>query len=328
VSAGPYTLVHWTPRRSALLQRNPYYRGPRADTVEQIAFTMNVAATASVLQVRTGEADLGPIPPTAHAELFREFGLGTRYFVKPSLTIVYLALNNARPPFADVRARKAVNYAIDRPELVRQYGLLGGKRTDQIVPVGMPGYRDAQLYPIRGARPDRARALAPGLAGSKVVLVAGNRGSSPAVAQVVQYNLRQIGVDVEIRLLDPAVLPTYMGRRGSDWDVGVAGWSVDYADPFAFLGVLFDGRRIGPSNNTNLAYYDSASFNRRLDAAARLSGDARYAALAKLDADLMREDAPVAPYVVLNTRQFVSARVGCVRFVPLEGLSLAALCLR
>jgi ABC-type transport system substrate-binding protein len=46
--------------------------------------------------------------------------------------------------------RRAVNWALDRPQLVRQHGYLAGARTDQILPPGMPGYRNWQLYPLTG----------------------------------------------------------------------------------------------------------------------------------------------------------------------------------
>ncbi len=327
-SAGPFYLADWTPARSALLKRNPYYRGPRTASLDEIAFTLGVPSASSLLQVQKGEADLGPLPPTAHTELYRTHGLGKRYFVKPGLTLIYLALNTERPLFGNARLRKAVNFALDRPELVRQYGFLGGRRTDQWLPFGMPGFRDVDAYPLKGADVVRAQALVGNLGGTRAILLAGNRGSSPLAAQVVQYNLAQIGIDVEVRLLDPGVLVQRLGTRGDEWDIGIAGWSVDYADPYAFLNVLFDGRRIGPANNTNLSYLNSDGINERLAAAASLDGDARYAAYAKLDADLTRDLAPGAPYIVLNTRVFVSERVGCVTFVPLAGLSLAALCVK
>jgi peptide/nickel transport system substrate-binding protein len=307
--------------------RNRNYRGPRKAYVDAIQYTMGVPAASSLLQVQKGEADLGPIPPSSHADLYKTYGNGKRYFVRPSLPLLYVALNNERPLFRDTKLRKAINYAIDRPEIVRQYGYLAGRRTDQFLPDGMPGFTNASIYPIAGARPDLARKLVGDLGGKKAVLLTGNRGSSPLAAQVVQYNLKQIGLDVDIQLVDPALLPQQLGTRGGAWDLAIAGWSADYADPYAFLNVLFDGRRITPVNNTNLNYFNESTVNRRLTKAARLAGPERYREYARLDADLMRTYAPGAPYVVLNQRAFVSARVGCVKFVPLEGLSLASVCL-
>ena len=70
-------------------------------------------------------------------------------------------------------------------------------------------------------------------------------------------------------------------------------------------------------------------FNRRMEAAERLSGGARYAAFGKLDADIMRQAAPWAALYVPTVREFVSSRVGCYVFQPAFALmDLANVCLK
>ena len=67
----------------------------------------------------------------------------------------------------------------------------------------------------------------------------------------------------------------------------------------------------------------------RLAHAAKLSGDARDRAYASLDADLARDDAPLAAFAVDNVAEFFSQRLGCSVFQPVSGSSsLGALCLR
>jgi hypothetical protein len=70
------------------------------------------------------------------------------------------------------------------------------------------------------------------------------------------------------------------------------------------------------------------SVYRRLDAAARLSGPARYAAYATLDADLAGKAAPMIAFGVQLTQDFFSARIGCQVFQPTYGIDLAALCIK
>ena len=60
-------------------------------------------------------------------------------------------MNNESALFkGNAKLRQAVNWAIDRPQIVRQHGFLGGGRTDQILPPGMPGYKDWSIYPLGG----------------------------------------------------------------------------------------------------------------------------------------------------------------------------------
>jgi hypothetical protein len=79
----------------------------------------------------------------------------------------------------------------------------------------------------------------------------------------------------------------------------------------------------------NYAHFDDPVYNRRLDAAAQLTGPARYAAYAKLDADLAGKAAPMAALGVWPNRDLFSARIGCQQYQPaLYGIDLAALCIK
>jgi hypothetical protein len=65
-----------------------------------------------------------------------------------------------------------------------------------------------------------------------------------------------------------------------------------------------------------------------LDAAARLTGPARYTTYAKLDADFAGKAAPMAAIGVWLNRDLFSARIGCQHYQPLSGIDLATLCIK
>jgi peptide/nickel transport system substrate-binding protein len=271
--------------------------------------------------VRAGQADydLGGLPPTAHADLASSFGVRRagpgRYFVNPTLGVTYLALNTARPFFSDPARRKAINWAIDRPALLRVGGKLAGTRTDQIIPPSVPGFRQARLYAIKGADPIMARKVAPGI-GGQIRLLHTTSPTSTARAQVIQYNLRQIGVDVKLDPQPFGVAIKSAGTKGADFDMFLISWASDYPDPSVFINPLLDGRLIQDSNNSNYSYFDEEIYNRRITVAGRLTGDARFAAYGQLDVDLMRRAAPIAPILTPNVRELVSARTVGYVFHP------------
>jgi peptide/nickel transport system substrate-binding protein len=154
-------------------------------------------------------------------------------------------------------------------------------------------------------------------------------GFSPALSQVVAYNLSRIGIEVEVKLFAAPVLLDKAGTQGEPFDLAILGWQADYADPSNFVNPLFDGNRIQESHNSNMSYLDDPSLNRRMQEAYRLSGDQRLDAYAALDRDLVRDAAPVAAYVTTNARIYVSESVGCFSFQPARGLvNLVALCKR
>jgi hypothetical protein len=195
-SAGPYFISSRVPGSSQTLQRNPYYGGSRPANADQIQYTIGTTLAAQELRVINGETDLGGFPPADAASLAATYGVNTangQFHVDPQNTVWYVNLNTSRPPFNDLNLRKAVNYAVDRPLLAAQLGAYAGTPTDQILPPGIPGYRDANIYPLNGPDYDKARALAGDWCGT-VKLWSFNTSFGPAWANVLKTNLEQIGL--------------------------------------------------------------------------------------------------------------------------------------
>jgi ABC-type transport system substrate-binding protein len=310
-SAGPYRIVSRDVGRQVVLERNKFYKGSRPSNADRIVISVLTDMAQSFLQVKAGQADydMAGLPPTAHQELFNSYGVNkSRYFVNPGPNITYLALNTSRPAFSNVNVRKAVNYAIDRPASLRVGGLLAGRRTDQILPPSIRGFQDAKLYPIKGADPAKAKQLA-GNSNAEVTILHTTSLTSVARAQVLQFNLRQMGLQTKLKPQPFAVAIKTAGTKGSDFDAFLIAWFADYPDPYDFINVLMDGDNIQDANNSNYSYLNNKAYNSRMHAAAKLSGNARYEAYGKLDVDLMRNLAPWAPLHNGNTREFISSRI-------------------
>ncbi len=151
------------PNGPIVLKRNPFYKGSRPHGPDQIVYAVNTDLNQSLLEVKNGskDYDAGGLPTTAHAQLAAQFGTLNRkgrYFVNPLVETDYIALNTSRGSFQNVNVRKAANFAIDRPAMLRQRGAFAGKRTDQILPPGMAGFRDSKTYPIPTPTPAKAKA--------------------------------------------------------------------------------------------------------------------------------------------------------------------------
>lgn len=311
--AGPYYVKSRAVNRQIVVQRNPNYKGPRPHNIDTFVLTVNTNQDQSLLQVKNGQADYdaGGLPPTAHADLSKTFGVhksgNFRYFVNAGLNTDYLALNTARPTFSKVNVRKAANFAIDRPALLRVRGFLAGKRTDQILPSGLAGFHDEKIYPIQGADVAKAKALAGGSCGN-VNLFTTTSSTGQALAQVAKFNMEQIGCKVTVKNFVGFAIYTAAGTRGSDHDMMVSGWFADYPDPYDFIDILLNGDNIHATNNNNYSYFNDPAFNAQMRAAAKLTGSARYTAYGNLDRNLMKNAAPMVPYDNRNVREFVSSR--------------------
>ncbi|MDX6450296.1 MAG: peptide/nickel transport system substrate-binding protein [Gaiellaceae bacterium] len=332
-AAGPYYVASRTPNKSILLKTNPYYKGKRPHNAAQINYTIGNSLEATYLRVLQGSTDYasGGIPPASYAEAAQKFGINKgQFWVQPLLSTSYLALNTSRGIFKNnVALRKAVNQAIDRRALLSQSGYLAGKRTDQILPPGMAGFRDADLFPLKQPNITAAKKLAQGHTGDgNVVLYESNRGAAPLRAQIIQYNLAQIGLKVDTKLYARAVQLTKEGTRGEPFDIADESWGADYADPYDFINVLLDGRNIQDQNNSNYAYFNDPKFNQQMTQASLLSGSARYKAYGNLDVAIMQGAVPWAPRANANNRMLVSKRTGCFSYSAIYTVDLAALCLK
>ena len=100
--------------------------------------------------------------------------------------------------------------------------------------------------------------------GTTIEYYTSNRSPSPEIAQVVQFDLKQIGLNLNTHLFARAVQISKEGTRGEPFDITGEGWIADYADPYDFVNVLLDGSSRPDPNNNNVAYFDDPTFNKQM----------------------------------------------------------------
>jgi oligopeptide transport system substrate-binding protein len=323
-TAGPYYIARWDRNRQVVVQRNRFYRGPRPHNVNSIVVDIGLSLETIKLNIDRGTTDTGDIPSAAHAELGRRYGVKKqspgRYFANPSAGVDYLAMNHDRNLFGgggigNLRLKKAVNFVIDRQAILTQRGAYAGVTNDQYLPPTMRGFKNVAIYPRR-PNLSQARSLATGQTrGGSGVFYCANRAPAVQQCQIVQANLRNIGLNMDIKQFPRATQFELTGRRGEPFDLSLEGWHADYFDPYDFI-FLVDGTTIRPNNNVNFSYFNSAAFNRKIARAKTLTGVKRFQAFSALDADLVRNAAPLAAFATRNDRHYVSSRVGGYYYHP------------
>ena len=250
-----------------------------------------------------------------------------RFFVKPGLTLRMLAFNTSRPLFRDnPQLRRAVNFAISRRAL-QFAGPRSSELTDQYLPPVMPGFKDANIYPLERPDLERAKRLAQATRArarpcSTRPTTAGRGGRAARQARAGGDRARGRGAGAAHPHRDAA----YVGKlatQGEPWDIALVLWTPNFVDPYAYLNTLLDRQFVGGSN---LARFDSSGYDRELRRprayrrrrpqprvrGSRREARARCRAVAALD--------------VLNEVTFVSDRVGCIVLRP--ALDLTAACLK
>ena len=328
-SAAPYYVSRFIPGEQIVDERNTFYAGERPQHVDRFVGDFSSwDPAAAVEQVAKGEVEsMAPVGASALdlGQLARRYGVNrSQFFVRSGLAGRSFYLNTSRPLFRDnAELRRAVNFAVDRAALIREFGRYAATSTDQFLPPAVPGYRNARIYPLDGPDLQRARALAAGhTRGGRAVLYTCTEPSyCIAPAQVLQRDLRAIGLRVQIKSFPIGVYFQKAAAPHEPYDIILIGWGPSYNDPGEFLQ-LFDGR----SGAANFSHFDDPKYNRLLDRAGSLSGEARYRAYGDLDVQLARDAAPAIPYAVYNTWAFVSPNVGCVIMKP--DFDMDAACLK
>jgi peptide/nickel transport system substrate-binding protein len=342
-SAGPYYVTSYTPKQSVVLARNPNYHGDRPHHFAHIELMLGVPAGRAVHEIESGAVDYTQLGADFYGftpairrlvpQLASGYGVAStaaargaqQYYVNPEPELQFLALNTHRPLFSDVRLRQAVNYAIDRRGLA-ELGFadqpLPGPTADHYLPPGMPGYRTAHVDP---SRPDPARARqlvrAAHARGRTAVLYAGAETVQPQLAQIVKNDLGAIGLHVQIKTFPFTNLFQHLATPGEPFDLAIAAWLADYPDPTQMLNTLLDG-------SAGVPEFNDPAYQRRLAAAARLSGPQRSLTYGALDLDLARNAAPLAAFGNPSSNDFFSARIGCQIYNGIYGMDLAALCVK
>jgi ABC-type transport system substrate-binding protein len=333
--SGPYYVSEFVRGKRAVLERNAYYRGPRAHHLERLVFQLGNDPLTTTDKVEAGTLDVDLGVPTARLdELVAKYGVNRgRFYSIPSTTVFYVYMNTEGPLFKNnPRLRQAVNFALDRSALLADLaGSAFGSTTDGYLPPTLPGSLDVHPYPLVHPDLKKAQALARGhtKSGTAVWYACNDIGlNCLKVAETVQANLKWIGINVQINSSFPyTVKAAKTATHGEPFDMADDRYQPAWVDGSQYLNVLLDGRTIRATGNTDLSYFNSAHYNGLIDRAGSLFGRARNEAYGRLAVDIAKNAAPMAAFVARNNRFFVSSRVGCVT-AGVHDLDLAGLCLK
>ncbi len=218
VGTGPFTFEGWTPGSKITLKRNEEYWGDKAH-LDGIEVDIIPDPQAQVSQLRSGQLDL--ILAGTKRDL-ESLGKDDAYDVqqwKGADVQTYVGANVENKALADVRLRKAIAHALDRDRIVKE--IYRGTADAVNLPWSKtsPAY-DAKANQTYAYDLDAARGL--------VEQVVADQGALPvipltysagdpdfdAIAQVIQADLKEIGVEVKLDPIEQAdVIKRLIGAK-------------------------------------------------------------------------------------------------------------------
>jgi len=265
VGTGAFRFVSWRRDDQVVLERFPgHFRG--AAPLERLLFRIIPAESTRFNEYVAGQLEYTDIPTGRCRAVQADPTLKGEVAIWPTLGTHAVRFNVERAPFGDARVRRAVAHAIDPSIIVDR--LLEGcvAPAAGILPPALPGYSAAvKRIPFDRAAARRLLAEAghPGGKGLQLAYHFNTSDANQRVAEVLQAQLREIGIALELRRLDWAAHLKLV----DDGSAGFfrQGWIADYPDPENFLTVLFHSRNAGAAGNTSR--YRNPTVDRLLDEA-------------------------------------------------------------
>ena len=314
---GPYMITKSQPGKGWEYERNPYWAKDNGKAMPE--YPEGVVDHAKMTVIRNPETQVddiergtyqwmqNPPPASRYAEVKEKFE-GTQFRIEPTISTYYFWMNTKEPPFDDVKVRQAVNYAVDAKALERIYaGQITS--TQQILPPGMPGYEQFELYPHSM---DKAEELMKEANPSDKDITVWTDTESPNNEAGEYFNeiLKQLGFNTTLKQINADNYFTVIGNLSTpDLDAGWSDWFQDYPHPNDFFQPLLAGESIQPTNNNNFAQYENPAIDKKMvELAEAQLGPDQESAYAEMDEEVM-EDAPWAPYGTRTLSTFVSDEI-------------------
>ncbi len=330
---GAYTFSKYNPNTGLTMKRNPFFKVWSAaaqppgypDTIEM---TFGETVESEVTSVENNQANwvFDPLPTDRLQQISTKYA--SQLHVNPLTADWYAPMNTNLAPFNNLKARQALNYAINKVDVVNLYGGTKlGQPTCTILPPGFPGYKPYCAYnstsssTYKGPNLVKAKALvkASGTAGDKVGIVVTNDPVNLAVGQYLQSVLNSIGYKATVKPLSANIQFTYIQNTKNNVQISLSQWYQDYPAASDFLNVLLGCTNFHPGsdNSINIAGYCDKAINAKMQAAEtlELTNPAKANTMwGEIDQAIMTTGAPWVPLFNPKLTDFVSKSTGNYQF--------------
>jgi len=306
VSNGPFELEEWKHSNKVEIVKNDQYWDQEKVKLEKIHFAVIEEHTTALNMFENGELDwagmpTSDLPPDAIPTL-KDQG---RLVVKPISGTYWFKFNTEKPPFNNVKVRKAFSYAIDRQAIIDNV-----TQADQIPAMGaIPptaavhegGYfKDNNIEEAKKLFDEGLKEL--GMTKDQLDLsLSYNTSEGHAkIAQAVQDQWKQaFGVDVKLSNAEWKVFIEDLHQ--GNYQIGRMGWLADYNDPITFLQLYKD--KMGGNNDTR---WENPTYQQLLTQSDSETDPEKRNQLLKQAEQILMDEMPIAP-VYFYTQSYTKA---------------------
>lgn len=310
IGTGPFRFKEYLPGQRLVVEKFPDYYVKGVPSLDKVEFRIITDAEAGLLALKSGEVD---IYPRIGTERLEEVANDYTTLSKAQNLVQLVALNHAKKPFDDIKVRQALNYAVNKDEIIQGVALgygtkIGSNLSPVLAKYYQEGLEDLYATDIEKAKSLLAEAGYPD--GFETTLsVPSNYQFHVDTAQVVAAQLEQIGVKVKIEPVEWAV---WLERiyKGRDYELTIIGLD-GKLDPYQILN-----KYISDAGN-NFFNYNNPEFDATLASAVTEVDDAKRVELYKKAQTILAEDAAAIYIMDPNSNVALNKKLAGYKQYPL-----------
>ncbi|MCD6289935.1 MAG: ABC transporter substrate-binding protein [Anaerolineae bacterium] len=320
VGTGPYIFEERVKGERIEITRNPNYWGEKPYYDKVVFRVVPEAATRESLLL-AGQVDLIILPPISDLPALQK-NSDVKVLLAPSDRTIFIAINTLHKPLDDVRVRQALNYAVDKQEIIK--GVLFGAAEPLDAPMApnLFGYCKLQPYEYN---PDKAKALLAeaGVKDLQLNFIAptGRYVQDFQAAQAISNYLNEIGIKAPVSTMDwPSYVAAIMTPPDKNTiDLHFLGWAPDYLDAAQQMMQFYSPE--SPPNGLETSFYKNPKVDELIEAAGKETNPDKRKDLYCQASRLIWED---APWIFLWVQRFpivYRANIAGVDYHPTEKFS-------
>ncbi|HIJ80447.1 MAG TPA: peptide-binding protein [Desulfuromonadales bacterium] len=240
VGTGPYRFKEWVAGQKIVLEaNNEYFEG--RPYINRFIYRIIPDSSTMYMELKAGAIDLMSLTPVQYARqtAMKRFTDRFNKYRYPSSTYLYMGYNLRHPLFGDKRIRQAMTAAINKEELIQGvlFGM-GQKAHGPIVPgrwahntavrdIGYDPKHAAELLAQAGWKEKNGDGILVKDGKPFKFTILTNQGNQQRLmtAQIIQQRLRQVGIDVKIRIVEWAAFLKEFVNKGN-FEVVLLAWSI------------------------------------------------------------------------------------------------------
>lgn len=291
VGTGPYVFKERVKGERIAVTRNEDYWGEQPYYDEVVFRVVPEAATRESLLL-AGQVDLIILPPISDVPALQQ-NSDVKVLLAPSDRTIFIAMNNNDEVLSDVRVRQALNYAVNKQEIIDSVLFGAAEALDAPMASSLFGYCAQQPYEYN---PEKAKNLLADAGAENIELnfisPTGRYVQDFQASQAIAGYLSEVGIKSTVSTMD---WPSYVGAiltppDENTQDLHLLGWAPSYLDAAQQM-VQFDSSQ-APPNGLATSFYSNPQVDELIDAAGRETDPAKRKDLYCQASGIIWEEAP------------------------------------